>query len=296
MKKTSLGLFVVLLLAFASPVRAHTLWVNLYESFAHKPEHIITSLGWGHTVPMDDILDREVPIPLDAYELFGPDMERNALPLPVLEKEKKKIKNGSGLEILCGDLGARTFTLTDKTRPGTYQVTAVTRANYYSMYLDKEGKRKWASKPMDEIEGAQKVLSGMKYKAFAKAFFAIKNWTDPKPLGHDLEIMPETDLSNVHVGDLVPLGVLFTGKPLVGTPENMHYITATSNTFGGPDGFFLAARVWNGKAQFRMPTAGQWVVNIYVIQDVAKDPALKNLKGKCSSVWYAGTLSFQVKP
>jgi hypothetical protein len=52
----------------------------------------------------------------------------------------------------------------------------------------------------------------------------------------------------------------------------------------------------DGKAQFRMPSAGQWVVNVYVRQEVTPDNELKHLAGKCTTVWYAGTISFNVKP
>jgi hypothetical protein len=42
---------------------------------------------------------------------------------------------------------------------------------------------------------------------------------------------------------------------------------------------------------FRMPAAGQWVANIYVKQDVTPEGDLKELVGKCTTVYYAGTIS-----
>ena len=296
MKRTSLSVIVVLAsIIFSSQAMAHTLWVNLYESFAHPPGHAIVSLGWGHVVPMDDLLVSEAgPLQLATYELVDPDFNRTALPMPVLKMEDV-MKTSGGMTAQCGDLGIRKLSLTDKTKPGTYQVVVTSRDNFFTKYLDKKGKQKMVMKPLDEVKGVEKVLFSVKYKSFAKAFITVKEWTDPKPIGHDLELMPMTDLGNVHVGDVVPFQITFMGKPFSCTTK-AEYITATSNSFGGPDGFFLSAYIMNGKAQFRMPAAGQWVANVYVRQEVTPKSDLQDLVGKCTTVYYAGTISFNVKP
>ena len=286
----------LLLIAFSSPARAHTLWVNLYESFAHPPGHAIVSLGWGHAVPMDDLLvSKAGSLQLATFDLIDPDLNKTALPMPVLKMEDV-IKTSGGMTAQCGDMGIRKLGLTDKTKPGTYQVVVTSKETFFTKYLDKNGKMKMAVKPLDEVKDASKILAAIKYKSFAKAFMAVKKWTDPKPLGFDLEIRPLTDLSNVHVGDMVHFDVSFMGKPFSCTQDTIQYMTATSNTFGGPDNFSLYSYLINGKAQFRMPAAGQWVVNVYVKQDVTPESDLKELVGKCTTVYYAGTISFNVKP
>lgn len=295
MKRAAVSLFMVLACVLITvPASAHTLWINLYESFAHPPGHAIASIGWGHRIPLDDLLGQ---LSLASYELIDPELNRTALPLPAVTKGET-LETGSGIGVSVGDAGLRKLGLTDKAAPGTYQVALASADNFYSTYLDEKGVKKWAPKPMNQVEGAKKVLAGMKYKSYAKAFFTVgAKWTAPEPLGNDLELMPLTDLSRVHVGDMVSFEVSLMGKPLTTMPEKgLEYITATSNTFGGPDGFFLAAMLHNGKGSFRMPTAGQWVVNVYTSWDVdpAKDP--KSLVEKCTKVFYAGTISFDVKP
>lgn len=297
MKRMSLSVIVVLAsIIFSTQAMAHTLWINLYESFAHPPGHAIVSLGWGHVVPMDDLLvSRSGSIQLATFDLIDPDFKRTALPMPVL-KMGDVIKTSGGMTAQCGDMGIRKLGLTDKTKAGTYQVAVTSKDNFFTMYLDKKGKQKMVTKPLDEVKGVEKVLFSVKYKSFAKAFTAVKKWTDPKPLGHDLELMPMTDLSNVHVGDVVPFQISFMGKPLSSGADSIQYLTATSNSFGGPDNFFLSAYIMSGKAQFRMPAAGQWVANVYVKQDVTPESDLKDLVSKCTTVYYAGTISFNVKP
>jgi uncharacterized GH25 family protein len=97
----------------------------------------------------------------------------------------------------------------------------------------------------------------VKYQAFAKSYLTVGKWTNPKPLGHGLEIIPRTDLSNLHVGDLVEVDVLFYGKPLNATAKSVEYITAHSSSFGQSDGFRLMSFIINGKAKFRVQSAGQ---------------------------------------
>lgn len=96
---------------------------------------------------------------------------------------------------------------------------------------------------------------------------------------------------------MVEFDVLFMGKPLTTSPEkSIEYLTAKSNSFGGPAGFMLFCIITNGKGRFRMPAVGQWVLNVYTRQNVTADNDLKHLADKCMRVLYPSTLSFSVKP
>lgn len=295
MPKKFIASFAILAcLAIAAPASAHMLWVNLYESYAHPPGHAIASIGWGHVLPMDDIAKAAG---LESYSLVAPDSKVTALALPAESKKESQNSKAGGMLISGGDVGARKITLTDESKPGTYQVALVGKDNYYTNYVDQKGKKRWATKPIDQVKEAKKVLGAMFYKGYAKSYFAVKEWSQPKPLGHDLEIMPLTDLSNVRVGDKVDFKITFMGKPISTSPEkSIEYITATSNTFGGPDKFTLASMIFSGKGGFRMPSAGQWVVNVYYRQNVKDNPDLKHLAKKCHTLLRAATISFNVKP
>ncbi len=69
-----------------------------------------------------------------------------------------------------------------------------------------------------------------------------------------------------------------------------------AKTFGGPDKYYLGPNVYGGKAQFRFPPLGQWVVSINIQQDVTKDDSLDSLKGKCLQVLYNASISLTVYP
>ena len=210
--------------------------------------------------------------------------------------ERKKIETTSGITIHCGDLGVRKLNLGDKTKPGTYQVVATSKSNFFTLYRDKKGKRKWVMKPMNKVKDAKKIIHSVNYKAFAKSFFSIEKWKGPEPLGWDLEIIPLTDLTDVHVGDIVQFEVKSKGKPFSSKPDKLEHLTATSNTFGGPDDFSLSAIIYRGKAQFRMPAAGQWVINVSTMKKITPEGAFKEFVGKCTKVGRASSISFNVKP
>jgi len=295
MKQIIAILALCLGLMFPGAAFAHTLWVNVYESFSHKPGHIISSLGWGHVVPMDDVFEH---FDLASYFLVDPEMSQVDFPLPapikILDGESEVQKS---LRIVGGDTGVHKMSLKDDAKKGTYQVAAVSRDNFYSTYIDMKGRHKWKHTTMDKVHDAKKVIRGMKFTTYAKSFFTIDQWTQPSALGFDLEILPLTDLSRLRAGEMVEFDVKLLGRSLNTVPDrNFEYMTLTSNTFGGPDGFTLATLIFNGKASFRIPTAGQWVANIYTRQAVTPDGPLKALVGKCTNVLYAATVSFNVKP
>lgn len=296
MKRFAAPLALLAVMAWTSVASAHMFWVNTNESYNHPPGHVTTALGFGHMLPFDDLLtsDHGV-IRIGSYQLVGPDMGVHEMELPDPAMPPKKA-TPDGLTVQSGDVGVRKIALTKDAKPGTYQVAVKSVPMFFTKYKNKKGKTSMAPMPADKIKDLDKVLQSFKYQSYAKSCFTIKKWQRPKALGHELEILPLTDLSNVRPGDLAEFEVLFNGKPLNSDANAMYTLECTSNTFGGPDGFFLSSYIIHGKAKFRMPTAGQWVANLYVKGDVDKDPSLKVLKGKCTTVFTAATLFFTVTP
>jgi len=275
---------------------AHMFWVNLTDSRAHPPGHLMASLGFGHTLPLDDFLmGPQGGIRIGKYQVVAPDMRTEDLGLPDATSHAPKV-SPLKYSVTKGDLGLRKITLTGETKKGTYQVFAESVPMFFTQYIDTKGKERMAPKPVDAIKDLSSVLVSFKHQSIAKAFFAVGEWTEPQPVGCDLEIMPLTDMSDIHAGDMVEFMVTFRGKPVNTDSNNIRYLTCTGNSFGGPDGFHLGDMLMNGKAGFRIPAAGQWVANIFYSETVADNPGLADLKGKCSMVYTAATAFFNVKP
>ena len=296
MKKKSLSVIVsLLLIAFSSSVQAHSVWINSFESHAHKPPHTMVSLGWGHALPMDDILTSpNGRIAIERFELLDPALKKTDLIKPEFKLSEPDLSTDN-FDLFAADLAAQKVALKKDSAQGVYQFSAVSKPTFYTQYIDKKGKTRLQLKPKNEVKDIEKVLMCVKYQAFAKSYLTVGKWTNPEPLGHGLEIIPRTDLSDLHVGDLVEVDVLFFGKPLNATAKNIEYITAHSSSFGQSDGFKLFCHIAEGKAQFRVQSAGQWMISVNHKDDVTADGPLKDLYGKADQVYHGASLTFNVK-
>jgi len=284
-----------LLLATASLAQAHSLWINSFESYAHKPLHTIISLGWGHALPMDDILSSpNGRIAIESFELLDPTLKKTDLLIPEFKLSKPDLTTDN-FDLFAADLGVQKIALKKESAEGVYQFSAVSKPTFYTQFIDKKGNTRLKLKPKNEVKDIKKVLMAVKYQAFAKSYLTVGKWTNPKPLGHGLEIIPHTDLSNLHVGDLVEVDVLFYGNPLDFTPKSVEYITAHSSGFGQSDGFSLFSYIMKGKAQFRVQSSGQWKISVSHKEDVTKEGPLKDLYGKADQVYHGASLTFNVK-
>lgn len=268
---------------------ARKIWINTFEAFIfhtgefeNPPKHFNVSIVAGHVLPMDDfVMSKDLSIPLETYEVIDPELNRTALPMPVQSSEDV-IRTDTGLTIESGDVAAQKISFTDESQQGTYQVAASTK----DFLIDMKGQD-------DRI-----IKSNIKF--FAKSFLKIGTWTQPEPIGHELELVPLNDLSDVRIGDPVTFQASFMGKPFTCNKSDMEYLFAASNTYGGEaggdlEGHFLAAYLVNGKARFRFPTAGQWMIVVINIKDVTPENELKQFANQCSRVYYLSTLTFNVR-
>ncbi len=293
MKKICLTLLISFCLT--GTVQAHSVWINAFHATTHKPGHVMLSLGWGHALPMDDILNSPNGVlQVKTFELIAPDMSKTDLQKPSSEPVKPAFTSGD-FDLFPGDLAVQKVAFKKDSKPGVYQFALASEPNFYTQYIDKEGKSRMQLKPKNEIDDIDKVLMSVKFAAFAKSCATVGEWNNPKPLGQELEIIPRTDLSNVHPGDLVEVDVLFYSKPLSATAKSLDYITAHSDSFGQNDGFSLFSYLMEGKAQFRVQSAGQWVISVNHKEDVTPDGPLKDLEGKAEQVYHSATLTFTVK-
>ncbi|MFW5498819.1 MULTISPECIES: DUF4198 domain-containing protein [unclassified Maridesulfovibrio] len=279
---------------------ARKLWINMNESFGlHKsletpPWHYFVSLGYGHVVPNDDFVD--AALTLDSFELVSPSMKKTSLRPP--EGKVESLDSAAGATVSVGDVAPRKIAFNGDAEKGVHQVVAATKEEFFALW-EEDGKVQTANLPLNEVAD-KNVLTSVKYQAFAKTFLKNEEWKKPEALGHALEIIPLTDLSDVHVGDWVTFQVDFMGKPFTCTQESMEFLLASSNTFGGEgggelEGFFLSAYIVNGRARIKMPTAGQWLINVFSRQDVTPDNELKVLSDSCRKVYFGSSITFNVK-
>ena len=295
MRHFFLSLLCSFALAVTSPAHAHSLWINVFETHVHQPPHALVSLGWGHNLPLDDILNAvQGHINVARFELLDPNGQKISLRLPptIPAAASAETKN---LEIYDADLAVHKLQMRPDCSPGAYQFCAQSVPTFVTQYIDTKGKKRMQLKPLDTIGDNAKTLMSLNFQAFAKSCMTIGPWKEAMPLGHALEIVPRTDLSTVRAGDLVEVDVLCMDKPLCSSGNNIEYITAQSNGFGQGEGFSLFSHIINGKAQFRIQNAGQWMISVKHKESVSADGPFKDLVGKADQVFQVATFTFSVK-
>lgn len=291
----TLKLIVASVVASTS-LSAHILWVNSFEStLGHQGRHAMVSIGWGHKLPMGDKLNSmNGRAFIDNFTFYEPDLKKYELYKPVFKPAKATLEN-KGFDIFKSDQAAQKIAIKKDAKKGTYQLEVKTTPTYYTIYIDKKDRKRLKLKPIDQLKDAKKVTASFKYQGFAKSYLTVDKWEEPKPLGHDLEIMPLTDLSNVKVGDEVKFKVTLKGKPLSNSPQGEKYATFLSSNFNQGKGVRLFAYIKNGITGFKVPTSGQWVINVYNTQNITKDNEVKELYGKAKVLMNASSVAFHVK-
>lgn len=286
---------IIFLCLVAVGLNAHSLWVDSFESFAHKPGHTTVVLGWGHALPIDDMLNSpNGSILVEKFCIVSPDGEKTKLEIPSAKKQKASIENAN-FYVFKANLGTQKIAFKKDSTKGTYAIKAESKPTFYTKFIDTKGKTRLKLLPKDEVKNIKKTLMSVRYQAFASTYVTLGKWQEPKATNEGLEIIPLSDLSNVKVGDLVKFKILFYGKALNTTAKSMDYITAHSNTFGQNDGFKLFSYIMNGVGQFRVQSSGKWIVTVNHKNQVTKDGELKKFYKKAEQVFHGATLTFDVK-
>jgi uncharacterized GH25 family protein len=256
-----LGIFLL----FFETAFAHTLWLNASDySPAFYPKfgaRTTVYFGWGHHYPVDDLLHKDF---LKDFYIITPNGNSNKLD-SVPEKFLASIVplKESGTHLACAEL-----------RPG-----------FYTMH-EENGKIHHKLGPKTGLKG---VVMSLYYEQYAKALVNAGGKSDnsfDKKAGHLLEIIPLKNPSGLKTGDLLPVKVLFKGKP-----ARFNKVYATYSGFSTKSDDFAYTTTTNGigEAEIRILHYGPWLVKAD-----HKIPATDELKDKCDELSYSATLTFEV--
>ena len=286
---------VFFVLYASSSLYAHSLWVNSFESFAHKPGHITIGLGWGHTLPIDDILNSpNGKMVIKDFCIIDPGGNKTLLRIPsskIAEVEKET----ANFDLYNADIGLQKLALKKDSLEGVYKIQAESKPTFYTSYIDTKGRKRLKLKPKDQLKDIKKIMMAVKYQASAVSYLTLKKWEAPKAVNKGLEIIPMTDLSKVKVGDLVEFKILFMGKPVSNSPSKEAYLTASCPSFDRGRKFSIYSKIKHGKAEFIAQSPGQWMVGTKYKGKVRKEGPLKDLFGKADFSIIGSSLTFNVK-
>ncbi len=263
MKLRKYGMMLMLVFGLPGFAFAHTLWLNasdyspkVYPAFGAKTR---IYFGWGHRYPVDDFLSADG---LADYALFGPD---------------------GGKQRLNPNPGGFLATAVSLKKQGVYLVGAALKPGFYTMY-EQAGKIHHKIGPKTGLDG---VVKSLYYEEYAKALIQAGQAPDDtfkKPIGHNLEIIPLRQPSQIQQGDFLPVQVLFKGRPARYCKVYGTYSGFSSNC----DFAYSTATNAGGEARIRILQHGSWLVKAEL-----KLPATEDLKEKCNERSYSATLTFE---
>jgi uncharacterized GH25 family protein len=191
-KYSILSLVLGVALLFSEATFAHTVWLNasdyspvLYPKFGANTK---IYFGWGHRYPVDDFLSQDS---LEEFSLVKPN------------------GNSDKLDPNPGGFLASSVSFKE---PGTYLICAKLKPGFYTMYEEK-GKIHHKVAPKAGLKG---VILSLYFEQYAKTLINAGETSDDsfkRKVGHDLEIVPLKNPSDLKTGDFLPIQVLFKGKP-----------------------------------------------------------------------------------
>lgn len=229
---------------------AHGLWINTFESIKKDKGYATVGIGWGHGVGIEDSIPSKKV--LESFSLYTPDNKRIALKKPLTKVEK--VLESDTLNIVQSNMALQKISLDKKSVQGTYSTELVTKPGHLTRYINKEGKIKFQRKTKDNIKDIKTLIEAIESTTYAKSYFVFGKWSEPKTVGHKLEIIPSNDFSKLKIGDTIELTILYDGKLLQsGT------ITATSSEKLDSNAYTSSIR--KGKAKFKLTHAGKWIFN-----------------------------------
>ncbi|MGB3749961.1 MAG: DUF4198 domain-containing protein [Arcobacteraceae bacterium] len=235
----------------ASSLLGHGLWINAFEASSHGSKLVTVGLGTGHNPTIEDsISDR---LSLKSFDLITQDGKKIALKKPA--KGLEDIYDKNNLKIVDSNLAMQKVSFGKKSDKGTYSVALATNPNTFIKYIDTKGEEKFSRKAKSEIRNLKEIISTTKGTTFAKTYFVNQEWTQPKAVGHTLELIPTTDISKLAVGDTVVFDVLYDGKAL-----KSGSVTAKSALAKNENALYSSVR--KGKAKFVLTHKGQWMFTI----------------------------------
>lgn len=268
-KKKIFAVFALLILGASLPqlATAHSLWIN---ATSHSPVYnekfgaqTKTYIGWGHLYPVADFLSADT---LLEYSLIDP------------AGKKSDIKPAEAAGFLAAEVRMKS--------PGFYKISVVRKPGFYTMYEEK-GAIHHRTGPKTGLSG---IILSQYFEQYAKSLIVAGDAQGDAyktPVGHKLEIVPLENPSKLkgNGGDLLPVQILFDGKP-----ARYCQVLATYAGFTNADDFAFAT-VADGKgiAHIRLLHWGNWLVKAN-----HRLPPPADMKDLCDTMNYTATLTLSI--
>jgi hypothetical protein len=239
----------LVLLAFA-PLQAHSLYI-LPQRFAPAAgEQILLSIQSGDSFPNSE--DGADPGRFVAPRVISPTGET---PLTTFRLVGLKVLSAARIE------GAGAHWVTISTKPRAFELDA----ERFTPYLTAEG-LEWVAGDREKSGSANKP-GRERYSKYAKSL-VVSGPADlsflRKPIGLAIEIVPLTDPAKIKPGGVLPIQLLYRGKPAEGVQVEAAW-ASEQKAERRPAGRTGA----DGRLSIRLPRSGMWRLNAVLMERCA---------------------------
>jgi len=252
MKKVLLASYLLIMSTAASSAWGHMLWINVSNYQPDVGESVNLEISWGHKFPKDEIIKPE-----RLARVYALDPKGQSAPL-------KEISSGH-------------YELTVN-QPGAYLVFAKIKPGVHTKTTD--GYKRQNKKGLDN------ALHCVSYDMGAKAVINVGGQDQglTRETGDLIEIVPLANPGSLKEGDVLPVKVLFKGKPLF-----RDFLHATYAGFSDEGETFAFSTMINqeGKANIKLLKRGSWLVKI-----PHKEPYPD--QEECDENFFCSTLTFGI--
>ena len=254
--KTRIALSVLFVILFAFPALGHDFWAGAQPAQNGQP--LTAILGFGHNFPVgEEIKAEQIGARYNPLRLIG----------------------ASGDVTLKNAPEAKLF-LTEQPLPkGVYLVLASTVPSFRSATPSGP-----VPKPKNEVPGATSCRFS---SSFGKGVVNIGGATDTalivKPVGHNLEIVPQVNPATVKVGQKLPVKILLRGRPLPGARLEAYFAG-----FSDEDSYaFVGQADQQGLINIIPLKDGQWLAKVSESRPYSET-------AKCDTENFNASLSFTI--
>ncbi len=174
--------------------------------------------------------------------------------------------------------------------PGTYVLSAETNPGYYTIWVDKKGRKRHSIKPISAVaQTAQNIVTSLYSKQFSKTYVVCKEPSRkfPARVGLKLELVPVKDITQLKSGETLELKIYYEGKPYAGEGS----WDATYNGFSteSEDFFYTRSNIKGSTLKVFIPEPGRWFLRYFI-----KIPAQGKEKELYTHEKNTATIVFQI--
>ncbi|GAF67628.1 unnamed protein product [marine sediment metagenome] len=254
---------------WTGPVNAHTLWIQSVEYNINPGQRNTMFMGWGHHLPVHDMLSTSW---VKGFTIHEPDGER-------IEKKFPEDQKGYMTTPIV------------YTKEGTYRLTSQVVPGYYTVYI-KEGDihPHHHFGPKDTIKGeVSRIPMSLFYEMYTKCIITVgkQNGMANEPTGQRMEVILDKDPTGYRAGDTVNFAVLWEGKPL--EHGALFYVMPQGESPYFDDFKYNKVPLQGGKGSFKITRPGIWYIKTAFTLNPSGDKV-----GKCNDMAYTAALTFQV--